>query len=100
MVVRLLEVDDFDPSIKEAIDQAARLGRNFWRRLVLPPIECWSLTSLQQRLVKLRGTTSSSRRRTSHMRALDDMLRRVWALPVSAGWIGGPVQNPPGEGKA
>ncbi len=54
-MVRLLEIHDFDPSIKEAIDQDAGLGRNFWRRLVLPPIKCWSLTSLHQRLVKMRG---------------------------------------------
>ena len=33
---------------------AYNLG-NLWRRLVLPKIEGWSLTSLQQRLVKTGG---------------------------------------------
>ena len=65
---------------------AYNLG-NLWRRLVLPPrIKRWSLTSLQQRLVKharyywlLLAEGHLTRR------LFGDMLRRIWALPVPAG---------------
>ena len=60
---------------------------NLWRRLVLPPrIKRWSLTSLQHRLVKhahyywlLLAEGYLTRR------LFGDMLRRIWALPVSGG---------------
>ena len=65
---------------------AYNLG-NLWRRLVLPPrIKRWSLTSLQQRLVKharyywlLLAEGHLTRR------LFGDMLRRIWALPVPGG---------------
>jgi hypothetical protein len=72
---------------------ACNLG-NLWRRLVLPKrVESWSLTSLQQRLVKTAG------RLVRHFRyywlllaesrlprpLFGSMLRRIWALPVPAG---------------
>ena len=72
---------------------AYNLG-NLWRRLVLPKrIDTWSLTSLQQRLVKTGG------RLVKHLRAhwlllaeshltrhlFGAMLQRIWALPVPAG---------------
>jgi hypothetical protein len=67
---------------------------NLWRRLVLPArIETWSLTSLQQRIVKTGG------RLVKHApyywlmlaesyltrRLFGAMLQRIWALPVPAG---------------
>ena len=72
---------------------AYNLG-NLWRRLVLPPrIKRWSLTSLQQRLVKTRGRLVKHARyywlllAEGHLtrRLFGDMLRRIWALPVPAG---------------
>ena len=72
--------------------RAYNLG-NLWRRLVLPPrIACWSLTSVQQRLVKTAAAWSSSpgyywlRLSESHLtrRLFGWMLRRIWALPVPA----------------
>ena len=67
---------------------------NLWRRLVLPPrIKRWSLTSLQQRLVKTGGRLVKHARyywlllAEGHLtrRLFGDMLRRIWALPVPAG---------------
>ena len=67
---------------------------NLWRRLVLPPrIKRWSLTSLQQRLVKTGGRLVKHARYywlllvEGHLtrRLFGDMLRRIWALPVPAG---------------
>ena len=71
---------------------AYNLG-NLWRRLVLPPrIKRWSLTSLQQRLVKTGGRLVKHARyywlllAEGHLtrRLFGDMLRRIWALPVPA----------------
>ena len=72
---------------------AYNLG-NLWRRLVLPPrIKRWSLTSLQQRLVKTGGRLVKHARyywlllAEGHLtrRLFGDMLRRIWALPVPDG---------------
>jgi len=72
---------------------AYNLG-NLWRRLVLPKgIEKWSLTSLQQRLVKTGGRLVKHARyywlllAASHLtrRLFGSMLRRIEALPVPGG---------------
>ena len=72
---------------------ACNLG-NLWRRLVLPPrITRWSLTSLQQRLVKSGGRLVKHARyywllpAEGHLnrRLFGDMLQRIWALPAPAG---------------
>ncbi len=69
-------------------------GSSFRRRLILPPrIKRWSLTSLQQRLVKTGGWVVKHARyywlllAEGHLtrRLFGDMLRRIWALPVPAG---------------
>jgi hypothetical protein len=67
---------------------------NLWRRLVLPKkIENWSLTSLQQRLVKTGGRLVKHARyywlllAEGHLTRRDfgAILRRIWALPLPAG---------------
>jgi hypothetical protein len=72
---------------------AYNLG-NLWRRLVLPRrIEKWSLTSLQQRLVKTGGRLVKHARyywlllAESHLtrRLFGSMVRRIDALPLPAG---------------
>jgi hypothetical protein len=72
---------------------AYNLG-NLWRRLVLPKrIDTWSLTSLQQRLVKTGGRLIKHARYYwlllaeghLHRRLFGQMVRRIWALPVPAG---------------
>ena len=72
---------------------AYNLG-NLWRRWVLPPrVTRWSLTSLQQRLVKIGGRLVKHARdywlllAEGHLtrRLFGDMLRRIWALPVPGG---------------
>jgi hypothetical protein len=72
---------------------AYNLG-NLWRRLVLPKrIDHWSLTSLQQRLVKTGGRLIKHARyywlllAESHLtrRLFGGMLRRIAALPSPAG---------------
>jgi hypothetical protein len=72
---------------------AYNLG-NLWRRLVLPQrIGNWSLTSLQQRLVKTGGRPIKHARyywlllAESHLtrRLFGSMVRRIAALPVPAG---------------
>jgi len=72
---------------------AYNLG-NLWRRLVLPQkIGNWSLTSLQQRLVKTGGRLVKHARyywlllAESHLtrRMFGSMLRRMEALPLPAG---------------
>ena len=72
---------------------ADNLG-NLWRRLILPPgIKRWSLTSLQQRLVKTGGRLVKHARyywlllAEGHLnrRLFGEMLRRIWARPVPAG---------------
>ncbi len=72
---------------------AYNLG-NVWRRLVLPKgVETWSLTSLQQRLVKTGGRLVKHARyywmmlAEGHLtrRLFASMLRRILALPLPAG---------------
>jgi len=72
---------------------AYNLG-NLWRRLVLPKkIENWSLTSLQQRLVKTGGRLVKHARyywlmlAESHLtrRLFGSMVRRIEALPAPTG---------------
>jgi hypothetical protein len=72
---------------------AYNLG-NLWRRLVLPKrIDAWSLTSLQQRLVKTGERLVKHAwyycllLAESHLtrRLFGTMLRRIWALPVATG---------------
>jgi hypothetical protein len=72
---------------------AYNLG-NLWRRLVLPKkIESWSLTSLQQRLVKTGGRLVKHARyywlmlAESHLtrRLFGSMVRRIDALAVATG---------------
>ena len=72
---------------------AYNLG-NLWRRLVLPKkSEKWSLTSLQQRLVKTGGRLIKHARyywlllAESHLtrRLFASMVRRMAGLPVPAG---------------
>ena len=72
---------------------AYNLG-NLWRGLVLPNrIDNWSLTSLQQRLVKTGGRLIKHARyywlllAESHLtrRLFGSMVRRIAALPVPAG---------------
>jgi hypothetical protein len=72
---------------------AYNLG-NLWRRLVLPKkIENWSLTSLQQRLVKTGGRLVKHARyyrlmlAESHLRRrlFGSMVRRIDALAVASG---------------
>jgi hypothetical protein len=72
---------------------AYNLG-NLWRRLVLPKrIDPWSLTSLQQRLVKTGGRLVKHARfywllrAEGHLRRrlFGQMLRRIWALPMPSG---------------
>ena len=67
---------------------------NLWRRLALAQrIENWSLTSLQQRLVKTGGRLVKHARyywlllAESHLtrRLFGSMLRRMEALPLPAG---------------
>ena len=72
---------------------AYNLG-NLWRRLVLPKkIEKWSLTSLQQRLVKTGGRLIKHARyywlllAESHLtrRLFASMVRRIAGLPLPSG---------------
>jgi hypothetical protein len=73
---------------------AYNLG-NLWRRLVPPKkIENWSLTSLQQRLVKTGGRLVKHARyhrlllAEGHLRrrrVFAALLRRIWALPFPVG---------------
>jgi hypothetical protein len=68
--------------------------RNLWRRLVLPNrIDQWSLSSLQERLVKTGGRLVKHARyywlllAESHLtrRPFGAMLRRIELLPLPAG---------------
>ena len=68
---------------------------NLWRRLVLPKrIDAWSLTSLQQRLVKTGGRLIKHARyywlllAQSHLarRLFGSMLHRIVALPSPTGY--------------
>jgi hypothetical protein len=72
---------------------AYNLG-NLWRRLALPKkIENWSLTSLQQRLVKTGGRLIKHARyywlllAEGHLtrRVFAAILRRIWELPLPTG---------------
>ena len=67
---------------------------NLWRRPVLPKrIGAWSLTSLQQRLVKTGGRLIKHARHYwlllaeghLHRRLFGQMMRRIYALPVPSG---------------
>jgi hypothetical protein len=80
-------------ALRRDLDHAANLG-NPWRRLVPPRrIDSWSLTSLQQRLVKTGGRLVKHAcyywllLAESHLtrRLFGAMLRRIWALPVPTG---------------
>jgi DDE family transposase len=68
---------------------AYNLG-NLWCRLVLPKrIDAWSLTSLQQRIVKTGGRLIKHTRYYwlllaqghLHRRLFSQMLRRIYAVP-------------------
>jgi hypothetical protein len=72
---------------------AYNLG-NLWRRLALPRrIDAWSLTGLQQRLVKMGGRLVKHARyywlllAESHLarRLFASMVRRIELLPLPAG---------------
>jgi len=72
---------------------AYNLG-NLWRRMVLPKrIDHWSLTSLQQRLVKTGGRLGKHARyywlllAEGHLtrRVFAAIPRRIWALPLPVG---------------
>jgi Transposase DDE domain group 1 len=72
---------------------AYNLG-NLWRRLALPTrVATWSLTSLQQRLVKTGGRLIKHARyywlllAESHLtrRLFAGMMRKILALPLPAG---------------
>ena len=72
---------------------AYNLG-NLWRRLALPQgIDSWSLTSLQQRLVKTGGRLVKHARyywlllAEGHLtrRVFGAILRRIWVLPLPVG---------------
>ena len=87
---------------------AYNLG-NLWRRLVLPPrVKRWSLTSLQQQLVKTGGRLVKHASyywlllAEGHLnrRLFGEMLRRIWALPVPALTRGRVQRSPPGEERA
>jgi hypothetical protein len=82
---------------------ACNLG-NLWRRLVLPKgIETWSLTSLQQRLVKTGGRLVKHARyywlllAESHLTwHLFGSIRRrmqVLSLPAGQAWQGGEMNQ-------
>ena len=79
---------------------------NLWRRLVLPRrIGSWSLTSLQQRVVKTGGRLVKHSRvllahaRESHptQRLFGSMLQRIWALPIPTGYPRGGHQTQVGN---
>jgi hypothetical protein len=70
------------------------IAYNLWRRLVPPQrIGNWSLTSLQRRLLKTGGRLIKHARyywlllAEGHLNRnlLQDMLLRIWSLPVPAG---------------
>ena len=70
---------------------------NLWRRLMLPKrIDTWSLSSVQQRLVKTGGRLVRHARyywlliAESHLTKwlFGGMLRGIWALPVPTGLTG------------
>jgi hypothetical protein len=78
-----------------AVERLAYNLGSLWRRLVLPArIDTWSLTSLQQRLVKTGGRLVSHARyywlllAESRLtrRLFGAMLKRTWTLPVPTGW--------------
>jgi len=80
--------------VKTGYWQEFRSGAR-WGRLVLPSrIEKWSLSSLQQRLVKTGGRLTKHARdywlllADGHLtrRLFGAMVRRIEALPVPAGW--------------
>ena len=61
---------------------------NLWRRLGLPNrIKSWSLTSLQQRLMKTGGRLVKHARYYWLVNRRLFMLHRIWALPCRAGSV-------------
>lgn len=87
---------------------AYNLG-NLWRRLVLPTrIDTWSLTSLQQRLVKTGGRPVKHARYYWLLLAESQltrwlfgaMLRRIWALPCQQADGQWRQETVPGEERA
>ncbi len=87
----LVEVEPRPPSL--TLRRVLGLARR-WRRLGLPQrIKSWSLTSLQQRLMKTGGRLVTHARydwlplAEGHLnrRLFGDMLRRILALPVPGG---------------
>jgi len=88
------ETEPFQFTFNGFLKVAFQGSRHLWRRLVLPRrIDSWSLTSLQQRLVKTGGRLVKHARyywlllAESHLtrRLFGSMLRRIWALPVPTG---------------
>ena len=91
---RLSRHDFVDNQVRLQLFALAYNLGNVWRRLVLPKrIDSWSLTSLQQRLVKTGGRLVKHARyywlllAESHLtrRLFGAMLQRIWALPVPTG---------------
>ena len=76
-----------------AMDQGRQAGHPLDAAVVPPRIKRWSLTSLQQRLVKTWGRLVKHARcywlllAEGHLtrRLFGDMLLRIWALPVPDG---------------
>ena len=68
---------------------AYNLG-NLWRRMLLPKrIDHWSLTSLQQRLVKTGGRLVKHARYYWLLLAEGHLMRRVFAADLGAALAGG-----------
>ncbi len=85
------QAEAFDDSERVVLDMDST---DLWRRLGLPPsIKSWSLTSLQQRLMKTGGRLVKHARyywlllAEGHLnrRLFGDMLHRIWALPLPSG---------------
>jgi len=86
------DLDSHQPCILR--DPLLATQENLWRRLVMPrKIENWSLTSLQQRLVKTGGRLVKHARyywlmlAESHLtrRLFGSVVRRIEALAVATG---------------
>ena len=86
-----------------ATERTGLQPRKLWRRLVLPKrIDTWSLTSLQQRLVKTGGRLVKHARYywlllpESHLtrHLFGAMRQRIWALPVPAGGRAASARTP------
>ena len=65
--------------IRDLVSYYLRLGGNLWRRLALPTrIDTWSLTSLQQRLMKTGGRLVKDARYYWLMLAEGHLTRRLF----------------------